>query len=526
MGKASNRKKSLRASGLKQHSRKGQQLLPPLLASNLPLKPVDYVADILPELIWIGSAGVQLGWDEFFFNTSAVLNKIGEVLGEPGPTGLVSSFGQIEESKRSRVVEALKGLPQSAACFPESLMHALGTYPTCPMAWLIDVNRPDHIDPVIGLGYLKGVVRSIWASRGLYATRCRMVPIAQLIKADKLKFSTGVPTVDLLSKYPTGLSEGEQRLVESFTRATFLSLIAAWPLPHDWPPQFWRANWKLSVCEPITLGGDAIEERDARSIIEAISNVDSCLSGVLKELFNESELDLYGPVRDEVVFGILSRIARLFRLFTLSPANWNIDAIRLCLRSVADANITLAWLHKRNDDKLFRRFQEYGQGRSKLLKLHVQALVEEKGREDLADLLEGLEEQINSEVMEEFMPIDLAASFSGISARHMAEEAGLRDLYNFVYSPASGHLHGDWTSLTTFDLVRCGNPLHRFHHIPNFAAQGILDPRGVTVILGLFIDTIEIASSIYARPGVLDRARQCEAEFYRLVGGPPSRPEI
>lgn len=55
----------------------------------------------------------------------------------------------------------------------------------------------------------------------------------------------------------------------------------------------------------------------------------------------------------------------------------------------------------------------------------------------------------------------------------------LRDLYNLVFSPASAELHGEWTSLKKFNPVRCGNPLHRFHRLPQLLPPSILTPYAV-----------------------------------------------
>ena len=116
-------------------------------------------------------------------------------------------------------------------------------------------------------------------------------------------------------------------------------------------------------------------------------------------------------------------------------------------------------------------------GRLKLLLLHTEQYIEslDEVPQHLEEYLAHLELEVNADLSEEFQEISLATTFSDESARKMAIEVGLKDDYDFVFAPASGSTHGDWVALDRYALVRCRNPLHLWHRIPNDDPALVLD---------------------------------------------------
>jgi len=139
-----------------------------------------------------------------------------------------------------------------------------------------------------------------------------------------------------------------------------------------------------------------------------------------------------------------------------------------------DARIVIAWLLQQNDPELFRAFKDYGLGKRKLFKLQLEDLMDREELsigEDNAALHKRLEAEVNQDVMEEFIKIDVGASFSGKTIRQMAKEADLAELYTLSYQPLSTEAHGEWGSLIAIDLRHCGNPLHRYHRLGTFGTS-------------------------------------------------------
>jgi hypothetical protein len=175
--------------------------------------------------------------------------------------------------------------------------------------------------------------------------------------------------------------------------------------------------------------------------------------------------------RAEVDLALASRQVRLLRLLLSDAHLWNGASAAFVLRALVDGLITSSWLIAKNDSNLYLAFRAYGLGKLKLFKLHLEDHLEMRGDEpsqDELDFLDQLEEEVSSELLEEFIDIDLGGTFAGVNVRQMAEEAGLKPYYNLAYQPYSSDAHGDWVSLKRVDLVHCRNPLHRYHRVARF----------------------------------------------------------
>jgi hypothetical protein len=492
-GKRKGKNRRRQTSRLNEHRRYKKKLQPPL--AQLPLKAVQWNPDMLPEMFLVDAAVDQLTWEA----APGALHQALDILDQFVPTdsdeillGTISSMDLIPEDRRAEARSALADSGLFQVLMPEGLRHGLALYPKCPAAWLL-ANWPEEhtIDWEEGVRYLKGAVRRLWDSKSVYSTRCRMLPLARMIKHRKILFSPNVESIKLFPKYPTGLTEDEQHQVESVTRAMSNALIYDRDgKVRDWGPYFWRHSYEISPCEPLgdDSGGVRVGEEELQRVTARIGDATERFHDVVQHAALQAKLDIYSLNRDEVLFGLLSRQYRLFSALAKDPWLWTVDLGSMFHRAMVDALVTFKWLAKQNDPSLFRRFKEFSLGKQKLLKLHIEELVDQ-GREDLTEFEEYLSASVNEEIWEEFLNIDLGGNFAGINMRKMAHEVGLRDLYNLVFAPASADLHGEWTSLKKFNLVRCGNPLHRFHRLPRLSPPSILGSYAVVFAGTVLADT-------------------------------------
>jgi hypothetical protein len=79
--------------------------------------------------------------------------------------------------------------------------------------------------------------------------------------------------------------------------------------------------------------------------------------------------------------------------------------------------------------------------------------------------LEDLELAANADVWMEFQDIHLGA-WTNKNLRAMAEESGVKDVYDRYYDTLSGYVHGNWAAVREAVFMDCYNPLHRLHRIP------------------------------------------------------------
>ena len=415
-----------------------------------------------------------------------------------------------------------------AVLWPEGLRHGLALYPECPAAWIFaDWRKENTVDWQEGISYLKDAVRRLWNSKGVHSTRCRMFPVARMASHGKLHFMRTPEQerlLDLLVGYPTQLTEDEQRQVEATSRSMFgaLSELIMGERVPDWVPYFWRKNYDLSLCERL---GDTqkvfVVEGEVKQVLSAIKASTEEITSVFRKAIQQAKLDLYDTDRDEVLFGLLGRQNRLFKLLVTNPSLWTADLGTMLHRVMVDALITFKWLMKKNDPSLFYQFKQYSLGKQKLLHLHVQDLTSE-GREELEQFAEELADEVNEEIWEELLSVDLGGNFANMDMRKMAYEVDLQEIYRLVYSPASSELHGEWTSLKKFNLVRCANPLHRFHRLPQLDSENYLSPQVVIRAGSILIDTFLVWLDAYQLQHLSDNVKDfipgLEASFSPLVG--------
>ncbi len=452
--------------------KKARVLNPPMLASRN-VQTMEWERDLLPDMLWIGSL-VEEGWPDRGAHHAA-LSKLDQFVdSEHGPCldGRLSSFTLVPEEHRAEA----RHLIAEADALDEGLAHGLSLYPECPVAWLLeDWHAENHVDPERGLAYLKGLVTQMRDGHGQWATHLRVVPVSRMAKNGKLKVSSHLGIIDDLKRFPRELEGDALKRTESSIRAMFLALmqlVDGEDAPRAWAEHFWRQNWRLSLCEPAQpLVLTQEEEQEAGPEDAGVPRVtpaqarDGFIAAVeqlqrdLDLLQRRVEPDLHDPVSDEVRLGLAARQVRVLYRLIEDPNLWTDESAPHHVRSMVDVRITTAWLLWKNDREMYVRYKAYGQGKLKLLKLNfAEALGGHGFLQSNEDTIKRLEAAVNEDIMEELQPIFVTPNFADRSIRKMAEDVGLKELYDLSYSPLSGEAHGDWGSLISHDLRRCANP--------------------------------------------------------------------
>lgn len=485
----------------------GSKLRGPLAALAPKLGIMDWLKDLLPEHLWLAAIADKFGLERM----ANAYNDFMDAIDAHWPhknvaLGMVSDFGLVPEVERAAFLEKNRDLVD--LCFHEPLGRAMSLYPDGPAAWLINrelLESEGAVDPFVELPRLRRLVELLAPGKERFAGRIRALPLNRMFKHKKLFLAKGLPVVDLLPKYPVGLSDEEQYHVESFARNTLNMAIQqrGLPDPHAWPKYFWRHNYDLLPCQPIErrlVGATAVTALDFEGLEQILQENATAARTYLAQLRTKLRVDLYEPARDEVLFGLFARLTRLYVLMAEDPFLWARDVSGIMLRPLAETAITFSYLAKAGTPEDFRRFIEYGEGQQKLLMLHLQDnYPNQKSLDGLSS--EELAKEID--IWPELVEIELG-SWSGKDARKLAREAGLEDLYRLVFTPASGDLHGSWVSLKSSNLVHCAEPLHRWHRLPTYAEPPF------------FVDTAIAAQDLYVR---------CRIEAVKLLGYPPA-PEL
>jgi hypothetical protein len=486
---------------LAQHKRQRKKLITPMNA--LPnMRPIDWVADRLPELLWVAAMLHEYSEPAAAWRVLEALEPFAE---EPWTLdGHVSAFALVPDERRAEALDALADADVPA--LPDSLGHALSLYPECPAAWLYARwSESNATDIERGVRYLKGVVADNFGSRTEPATRLRLVALGRLVHHRRISVTKEWLDTSHIPLYPGGLTDDQRRAAESEIRAMYGALRAASDGEEatGWARYFWRQSYRISVCDlpglEIPHAGDPANsdsEQPRATVAELRSTLvgaGETLSRELAEAQQRVDVDLYAPDAAEVKLGLASRQVRVLCLLLSDPHLWAAAAGAHVLRALVDTLITTIWLLQKDDPELYLRFRAFGLGRLKLFKLHLEDYLDqhEDPSQEQLDFVEALEEEVNFEILEMFTDIDLGGSFAGISIREMAKEADLSEYYNLAYQPYSSEAHGDWISLRRNDLVHCRNPLHRFHRVGRFdAGSGRVSLEAIQVAVDIVERTV------------------------------------
>jgi len=475
------RRKSNRYTQIKHHKKRGSKLKTPL--TDLNTQTIAWDRDFLPEHLWIAALAEHFGIESFHNHYNEFLNMVDEFWPHDFVAfGLISDFGLIPQEARTKMIQ--KNTDIINELFHVPIARILAFYPDCPASWLLDqrlIEKEGPLDPEVELGRLRSIVVKLLPGKDHFSARVRAVPLNRLFKNNKILLNKGMPVIDLLPKYPIGLSEDEQQHVEAFART---AMNVQFHLRKDfnrleWPKYFWRHNYDLVTCkahEKKLIEWQTINKEKYEILLNRLEKNVEITKNYLSLLHQKIRPDLYDPTRDEVLCGLFARLTRLHNLLTENPHLWSKDVGSIMLRCLADTAITFSYLVLSASPDEFNKFVEYGEGQQKLLMLHLQ----DNYPEDTS--LEGLTSEELAErmgVYPEMLDIELG-HWTKKDARRLASEAGMEKLYRLVYSPTSGELHGSWLSLKDSNLTICEEPLHRYHRIPSYAEPPLFVSIGET----------------------------------------------
>jgi hypothetical protein len=416
--------------------------------------------------------------------------------------GRLTTFEQVPVDIRGEIIDCLEANGLFEICVSERFSHALGMYPSAPGRWLIERRLRDglSIDWEEAHRYLAPIIAESSHGQDRVPTRAKFIALTRQVKAGKILLPTSMEsTADLLSRYPNQLSEDDLKKADSTIRAMFTAFSAVGgsegglSRSEEWGRVFWRSNWRIYPC---SIADDASFLDNDLNPISATQQqfYDSIqrLHHSFLEAAQRTDPDLFEPDRYEVLTGITLRALRLVVAASLSPILWSGEHGFPFIRSLVEARIIFRWLTKKDDAAIYSRFKDYGRGRLKLLKLHLEDYADtlDEPPPDLAAYLAYLDAEVNQDVGEEWQNISIESTFSGVSARDMAGEVGMEREYRLVFAPASSATHGEWSSLDRYVLVRCQNPLHGGHRIPRSSLATPIGASFVQTMLDMASDLV------------------------------------
>ncbi|MFZ1140380.1 MAG: DUF5677 domain-containing protein [Candidatus Sulfotelmatobacter sp.] len=168
-----------------------------------------------------------------------------------------------------------------------------------------------------------------------------------------------------------------------------------------------------------------------------------------------------------VLTALLARQATLAIQFASAPQLWNWHSAPLFLRAMTDVHITLSWILLDPKTRA-RQYIDHGLGQAVLELEHRKKWLDsfpEHSKEDMNQMVLAYEAWINTQRWSFLVEVNVGA-WSGKTTREMAEESGILDFYNYVYTPFSQGAHSTWFHVGRFNSAPSESPLTRQLWIP------------------------------------------------------------
>jgi hypothetical protein len=434
---------------LQQHHRDGSILTPPLAdLSKMPqMKLASWRDDRLPELLWVALLVTHLRREDCItlfrqFAESILIHE--PAAARPFDISL-SGLSRVDENVFDKFIEPLTAVAGCRRIL--SGLMALNDFP--------GKNRWErHLGSDVvedGWKLLMRAVAHTLDHQSQESTDCRWFRILCLMTGGKLKLPSNEMVLELV-EYPY---RGDQRKVRPTIRSTEGAFGALLDSTSDWPKRFWDQCFQRTECWPLSLSFKELQPKLGTTMIR-VREVYSALITHQQKTAKTTAID----AQHDTVFGMgLYGLALLQELMRIG-ASQSISGY-ICLRTLCELVITLAYLIHKNDSDTWRSYRVFGAGQAKLQYLKLDEATEDTSYVDIETLIE----LANEDLWEEYLPIELG-HWANSNLRDLSIGAGVKNVYDEFYAWTSTYAHGHWGAMRDSVYVTCGNPLHRLHRIP------------------------------------------------------------
>ena len=270
--------------------------------------------------------------------------------------------------------------------------------------------------------------------------------------------------VDILRSYPTANHSDEiMRIARPTVRACEMMILTFEQSNSTYLKEFWRCISEMTDCSIFTIKFPQ-EHRNITVYMEKLNNVFNYLS----DLFIATE-----PLNEKmnVLLGIATYSYKRMREI-YEHQLFNSISGRSCVRVLIEDYIMMKYLVKNeaSHDNIWRGYQLYGIGLYKLvLARHRESGVSKESHFDERYI----EILVNEFKDEEFINMD-TKYFDKQKIRLNAEDVEEKSLYRLYYDYDSSFEHGLWGAIRESALLKCNNPAHKYHCVPDIEGDTIL----------------------------------------------------
>lgn len=401
----------------------------------------------LPEYIWIALIFHKYGRQEGFKRLSPILYTIKDK----------TSLTHIRMSDFLLASEAEK------ECIFNALFDNAGLECLAPLTVVIT----GEIDSMFALKFsnsmlieervkiIQDCMQKVMGHQSNEATDIRYIPLVYSLICGKLHVMK--EQGDMLFKYQlVEHSSEEMRMIRPLVRSSELVLLTMEKANDTYLDVFWSAISELTECDLYIMGFDK-ERADTKKYYVLVKDI----FGYFQQLYEACDpLDK----RMKVLFGIATYSFK--RLEEAENHNlYNAISGRTIVLSMIENYIMMKYLVmlEKDNPSIWEEFETYGIGQYKLvLARHRESDNKREAHVD-TNILEAI---VNEYTFEEFQDMD-TNYFNKDNIREKAKKVDEKDLFGLYYDYDSAFEHGLWGAIRESVMLKCNNPAHQYHCVPN-----------------------------------------------------------
>lgn len=298
---------------------------------------------------------------------------------------------------------------------------------------------------------------------------------------------------DLLLKYPTlDHAAEEMRMIRPLVRSMEMMTLQFEKINSEYLHGFWRCISEMTDCTLFSIQFPQ-EDTDIGLYMEQLHEVFSYFSNLF---INAKPLN----EKMNVLLGIATYSYKRFNE-AYKHHLFNSISGRSCVRVLIENYIMLKYLVKNENlhNNIWKEYQLYGIGLYKLvLKRHRESSIERKSSHFDMNYIEAL---VNEFKFEEYIDMD-TRYFDQQNIRLKAQSVDEKDLYGLYYDYDSSFEHGLWGAIRESSLLKCDNPAHQYHCVPDVEDQNQLKSVLPDCIM-IMNKTVSFLNDIYGVPSPL-----------------------
>lgn len=446
----------------------------------------------MPEYLWIGLLLKYYGRDEGLRMSYGIISELHKLA--PGlHTARLSQILKLDENIQKKFFDyivcagAKESLAPLTIYLTTSRTPIFAEYFYCP-----EQSIDDRCNAIIQ------TMRDIMDHQSNEATDIRFVALYFNLLSGKLHLLK--EDMDLLVAYPTTNHTDEiMRIARPTVRSLEMMILTFENVDSEYLKCFWRCVSEMTDCNLFVIEFPE-EKRNITAYMEKLHKVFI----YLLELFISTD-----PIDEKmnVLLGIATysykRLKEIYehRLF-------NSISGRSCVRVMIEDYIMMKYLVKNEShhDNIWREYQIYGMG---LYKLVLSRYRESNVSEETHFDAEYIELLVNEFKREEFIDMD-TKYFDKQNIRLKAESVDKKDLFGLYYDYDSSFEHGLWGAIRESSLLKCNNPAHKYHCVPDIEDKNKLKTVLPDCIM-VMNKTVSYLNELYGIPEqLLNEVINCE----------------